>query len=142
MNKPDKRDTTYHVVYLALATVVLGAACLLRIQADGRVVTPVYQVALPGTCWFHNLTGYPCPGCGLTRCFICLADGRLARAWSFNPAGLVVFVLVVAQVPYRVIQVWRIRHDRTPWYPRTTSSVLAYALAGALLLQWICRWPS
>ncbi len=142
MNSPRRRDTAYHLTYLVLAVLVLGAAFALQIRADGHVVTPIYHFELPGSCWFKNITGIGCPGCGLTRCFICLAHGKLVQAWHFNPAGLVFFPVVVAQVPYRALQIWRIRHNRPQWRPLTVSSVIAYTLAAALLLQWVCRWPS
>lgn len=141
MNSPRRRDTVYHSTYLVLSLAVLAAACALEIREDERVVTPVLGLEVPGSCWFRHLTGIGCPGCGLTRCFICLAHGDVARSWHFNPAGIAFFVVVLCQVPYRALQVWRIRHGRPQWRLAAFSSVLAYTLAGALLLQWICRWP-
>lgn len=36
------------------------------------------------TCIFRNVTGLPCPGCGMTRGFVAMGHGRLAGAWAFN----------------------------------------------------------
>lgn len=141
MNTQNQRDKAFHVANLVLAVLVLTAACALQIRADGRVVTPILHIELPASCFFNQLTGVGCPGCGLTRCFISLAHGNLAQAWQFNPAGLVLFPIVLAQIPYRAAQIWRIRHNRPPWRLMVVSSVVAYTLAGALLLQWLCRWP-
>jgi hypothetical protein len=141
MNDPRRRDIGYHLTYLVMAAAVLCAALALQIRADGHVVTPIYNIELPGSCWFKHLTGIGCPGCGLTRCFICLAHGNLVQAWHFNPAGLLLFPVVLTQIPYRALQVWRIRHNRTQWRPMAISSVVAYTLAAALLLQWVWRMP-
>jgi hypothetical protein len=44
-------------------------------------------------CMFKNLTGLPCPGCGLTHSFCALSKGRLASAFGFNAMGPAIFVL-------------------------------------------------
>lgn len=31
------------------------------------------------------ITGFPCPGCGITRAFLCVLTGQFARAWYINP---------------------------------------------------------
>lgn len=33
------------------------------------------------------ITGFSCPGCGMTRAVLCLLKGQVARAWTLNPAA-------------------------------------------------------
>jgi hypothetical protein len=40
-------------------------------------------------CEWRRLTGWPCPGCGLTRAADHFAHGDLAGAWQANPLGTV-----------------------------------------------------
>ena len=35
-------------------------------------------------CVFHMLTGWQCPGCGLSRAAHAFLHGRLAEAWAYN----------------------------------------------------------
>ncbi len=57
---------------------------------------PAGQIAgLPSLCLFHNLTGRPCLGCGITRALVCLAHGRGAEAITFHPLGPLVFAALV-----------------------------------------------
>lgn len=35
-------------------------------------------------CVFHSLTGYQCPGCGVTRAAHALLNGRFVEAFSYN----------------------------------------------------------
>ena len=47
-------------------------------------------------CYFKRWTDLPCPGCGLTRCFVCIAHGRFADAVHYHPFGPLVFLIAVA----------------------------------------------
>jgi uncharacterized protein DUF2752 len=44
-------------------------------------------------CGFRNLTGLPCPGCGLTHSFCAIGKGELLSAFSFNLLGPPLFAL-------------------------------------------------
>ncbi|MBI3651534.1 MAG: DUF2752 domain-containing protein [Acidobacteria bacterium] len=46
-------------------------------------------------CGFKNLTGLPCPGCGLTHSFCEIGKGHLASALNWNWLGLPLFILMV-----------------------------------------------
>jgi hypothetical protein len=78
-------------------------------------------------CAFRSLTGIPCPGCGMTRAFLLLAELRLGDALAANPAS----APLVA-----VMATWLVRPFR--WAPRTRDVVTAAALA-AVLLAWGAR---
>ena len=48
-------------------------------------------------CVFRNVTGLPCPGCGLTRAFLSLIQGRWSDSLRFHPFLLpVLFTLFTA----------------------------------------------
>jgi hypothetical protein len=48
---------------------------------------PLSSLPKESLCWFYNLTHVPCPGCGLTRAFLCISQGHWSEAWKFNPFG-------------------------------------------------------
>lgn len=50
---------------------------------------------MPSICPFFNITGIPCPGCGLTRSFVCLAHGHVREALLWHPLGPVMFSAAV-----------------------------------------------
>lgn len=43
-------------------------------------------------CGFKNLTGLPCPACGLTHSFCALGKGDFRDAFAFNPLGPLLFL--------------------------------------------------
>lgn len=131
-------DRSYHCVLLVLAAAVLVAAFVLQVR-DQRVLVPVLDRYLPESCLFKSLLNFGCPGCGLTRSFIHIAHGQPADAWRMNPAGIFAFVLVASQVPYRLVQLWRIRQQRAELRLFRLSTWLAAALGVLLISQWIVR---
>ena len=68
-----------------------------------------------------------------------LAHGDTAAAWSYNPAGLWLFAIMVFQIPFRSYQLWRIGRGKPelvlPWAIQLAFGVLAIAL----LAQWSLR---
>jgi hypothetical protein len=46
-------------------------------------------------CLFKNITGLPCPGCGMTRAFLFLGHGKIHEAVILNPNSLLIFPIIV-----------------------------------------------
>ncbi|HYL99696.1 MAG TPA: DUF2752 domain-containing protein [Blastocatellia bacterium] len=46
-------------------------------------------------CTFKNLTGLPCPGCGLTHSFCSFAKGHIEEALTYNGIGPVLFIVMI-----------------------------------------------
>jgi hypothetical protein len=132
---PRRPDTSYHVSVLAVSSVVLSLSLLLSTSGPEQVIVPVLNLPLPGLCMTKTLLGLDCPGCGMTRCFISIAHGDLAAAWSFNPAGLLFFGLVVSQLPLRALVVWQIRTGRKALQIGRWMWPL-WAVVAVLLVQW------
>ena len=50
---------------------------------------------LPVLCPFKFVTGIPCPGCGMTRAFLAIAEADFISAFDHNPFSIPFFVLTV-----------------------------------------------
>ena len=82
-----ERVPLYEVLFgrwsVSVAVVIVGAVCVgsaLGWRAGFGI----------DVCWFHRLTGLPCPGCGLTRGILSLAGGDLVGALRLHPFSLAV----------------------------------------------------
>ena len=134
----DSADTTPHIVILLLAVLTVFLACTLNVSDQRRIVIPVANVSLPGICMYRQFLAHDCPGCGLTRSFVSLANGDIVSACSYNAVGSVFFVIVVFQIPYRALQIWRLTHGRSAI--RLCSELwVIWPLLIALLAQWLIR---
>jgi len=58
------------------------------------LVPPTVLERLPTLCLFRNLTGWECPGCGMTRAILSLLRGDLATALHYNRMVVLVFPLL------------------------------------------------
>ena len=57
-------------------------------------------------CLFKNITGIPCPGCGLTRAYLALFDGNLNEAFKYHPLFFLPIVLIIILI-YNKIRINR-----------------------------------
>ncbi len=85
-------------------------------------------------CPFRAATGLPCATCGMTRAFVFLARGEVARAVASSPAGALLAALAWA---FALAAAFRLALGR-PWpalRPEAARGLLL-AGAGALLANW------
>ena len=63
------------------------------------IYTVVVNLVFRAFCPLVIFTGFPCPGCGITRASVCFLAGRWGQAWRLNP---VVFPVMAAAVYFAV----------------------------------------
>jgi hypothetical protein len=128
-----------HLSVLVLTVLVIVAAFLLQVAPDGDRVylrdTPSLKV--PPLCFSRAVLGVPCPGCGLTRSFIYLAQGNFSASWQAHRLGWLIAALVLVQVPYRLAEIaWPGR-----WQPgRILTRVALIVLLVLFLVTWLARF--
>jgi hypothetical protein len=71
-------------------------------------------------CGFKNLTGLPCPGCGLTHSFCALGKGDLFGALAFNALGPLLF-LALGLIWVRAALILANKTDRVTAIDRMTT---------------------
>lgn len=99
-----------------LAAVTIGSIILNRIFGT--------------VCLFKALTGYPCPGCGMTRAWWSVLRGDITDAFYWHPLFLLAPVLVGAIAVYTFA--------KKP-LPRKIAEITLLVLAAAFIIVWIIR---
>jgi hypothetical protein len=118
------------MVLVGLTVLILARACRL----DGWGGVRLAGVRLPGVCVFHALTGIDCPGCGMTRAFVCLAHGQWARACRFHPLGPLVFLLMLLAVARDLLAVCAPATWAARWTAAACRRGLEWCVVGLLLV--------
>jgi hypothetical protein len=85
----------YGVVAAACASALYLAS---KLEPAATGIGTHEQLGLP-PCFFHRLTGVPCPSCGVTTAFAWAMRGDFAAAFLAQPFGLVLFFLAWAAIP-------------------------------------------
>lgn len=105
MNRREKDFLTVVMVILGLAWLVLRPGCPLR-----------------------NLTGIPCPGCGMSRAWLALLRLDVGSALAYHPMFWAVPVFF-----------WLFRRDFRPFRRSWANLALVLGLAAGLLGCWGLR---
>lgn len=127
-----------HVIFLTMSATILLLSFVMKFDGVDAVSLPGFSSPLPEACGSKIYFGLSCPGCGLTRSFISISQGKLSEAWRLNPASFFVYAFVAIQIPWQCFQIWRIRQGKqiveSSWVflPLLVSAV-------ALVIQWIVK---
>lgn len=97
MNNKKNNGILYIIVGLLkpiLILIILGFIYLFVFQKFG--------VGIP--CVFYKLTGYRCPGCGMTHALSEVWNGNYLYAWEYNILSITVLPIVCIYLLYRSIR--------------------------------------
>ena len=85
-------------------------------------------------CAFHRLTGYYCPGCGITRACFALSNGMILKSFLMHPIPLI----LLAGFLYWLIRTSFFAHKNNRlFYERLEKAT--FFLATLLILQWFFK---
>lgn len=98
------------VIFSACFCLLLGAF-LLNLPEDKTAGISFGGFLIPDVCVFKNLTGLPCPGCGLTRSMTAAVHGDFFLSWRFHRLGLVTvaYILLQFMISIVILAVWKWR---------------------------------
>ncbi|HEX8140709.1 MAG TPA: DUF2752 domain-containing protein [Pyrinomonadaceae bacterium] len=115
------------LVLLGLSAVFVTSA-LWRPSDDGIILCP-----------FRAITGYPCPGCGMTRAFSAIAHGELWRAVRYNPLSPLFFLAFVAIWAGAAATILNWPRVRTLVMRLQPSATATNVLLVIILAWWVVR---
>jgi hypothetical protein len=86
-------------------------------------------------CTLREVTGIPCPSCGMTRAFDWFMRGRLLDALEINPLGFALAVLAVVGAAY--LAAARLRPPRLRMEPSARG---AFWMRTGVIAVLACNW--
>ena len=123
-------------VGLGLVAVFSAAAWIRPYDDAGRPLRMASHTQLGlDECSFVEMTGKPCPSCGMTTSFSLLVHGDPVNSARANWVGMLLAAFCLALLPWMFISAWRGR----PWlvFPRERSAlVIGGGFAVLALLRW------
>jgi len=116
---------------------------LLLLLAIGGASLFLAAGPIRGDCGFRVLTGAPCPGCGMTRAVLALAEGDAATAWRMHPAVFALAAAVAAAVAAAAHEgiTGRPSFRRAAERHGVRAAVAAAVILGAVWTARVVLWP-
>ena len=131
----EPRGSNRHREVLIVCSIVVVLAFLLEVLPDQRVAFRGWeQYPLPPMCRSREWFGLSCPGCGLTRSIVHLAHADWRSSIRLHRLGWVMAVVIVFQVPYRALLLFR---AGSPRFGPRTEILLSSLLIALLIGNWL-----
>jgi len=135
-----KRRHNRHREMLFISTTVCLLSFLLAVRPDQKVelfFLPGW--AAPETCFTRTTFGTDCPGCGLTRSFIYLANGDLPASLAVNRIGWLFALATAIQIPYRsfLLFYWLKKRGLPEPVSPSVNTAVATTLIAVLIGNWL-----
>ena len=94
-------------------------------------VNRAWGIAIP--CMFKEITGFYCPGCGVTRMLFSILKLDFYQAFRYNPFVFILLILYIIFLLIKIIiKITKHKDIVIPEY-------VYYVLIGLLLIYWIIR---
>jgi hypothetical protein len=111
----------------------------------GVIVCGAGVAAVLPLCPLANLTGWPCPSCGLTRAVLALVQGDVAGALALHPLALPVLMLLGVFAGGAWLGYMRTGRPVPPWNgararPQRLLEAVAWLTCAALIALWLARF--
>lgn len=141
---PEPARRPEHLWLLALAAGALIGSFVVQASPEGQITLtfPLWaqEIRLPQVCTSRWVFGVSCPGCGLTRSFAAIAQGDWRGAFRCNPMGPVLFIVCVAQLPYRLMEYYGLGRS-VPWWValKAKFDLVTWFVVAGLVGQWVVR---
>jgi hypothetical protein len=81
------------------------------------------QEASSTICLIKNVTGMPCPSCGITRSVLAILDGNFMQAILINPLGAIAAMLLITVPLWILIDLIRNKTSLLTFYTRSEELI-------------------
>jgi len=87
-------------------------------------------------CPIKQLTGFPCPGCGMGRSTAELLQGHLWTAFQWHPVGPFFHLFVLIAIPWLIRDIIRNSHSFYQLLKHQWPNAILFPFLGILLIIW------
>lgn len=98
-----------------------------------KVISPTFNIHIP--CLFNKITGFDCPGCGMTRASLAVLDGNFYQAFRWN---MLVFILAPLYLLYLFLQKMQyVKQSKVTMFSMLLLTLLFFILRNTETFEWM-----
>jgi hypothetical protein len=127
----NKSRVTRKILGIAIAFLTLAIPFFLMIQYDTGHIDQEQSL-----CPFKLLTGFPCPGCGITKSLICIYKCDILNSLSYHIFGPFIWLLCIAVI---IVLTTELITGKEYFVSITYSKKIAYFLGITLAIYHLIR---
>lgn len=87
-------------------------------------------------CIYKNITGYPCPGCGMTRSTISLFKGNIIESFFYNPLAIVVNIMLIVAFVWMIVDLAQNKVRFETFIRKKMHPALLITIVIIVLVNW------
>jgi hypothetical protein len=108
----------------------------------GYQLTHTHEHTAGTLCVFKNVTGIPCPSCGVTRSILYLLQGEFLCGLYLNPIGLLGLIALIVMPCWMLVDAINKKSSLITFYRKAelvikTQRIIYFPLIGLVLMNWI-----
>jgi hypothetical protein len=124
---------------LVMSGLCLGLLSLAFLCRTSEASVQIAGFQLPALCAFKLITGFDCPGCGITRALSMAIHGHFYQSYMMHIWGIPLFFVLLFQVPYRIVLAIQPDKRLSPLLKPEQRKWLNGFIFGSLMLPWIAK---
>ena len=108
--------------------IVLGYSPLLFYQSTINIPLP--------KCFFKNIIGFPCPGCGMGRATLALINGDIPLSFSYNILCIPFTLAIITSLTWLTVDIFRQQTTFFKFVTQDISNKYKFLLFSLLIIDW------
>jgi hypothetical protein len=131
-------DKNSHLSYFVIFLFLLIAPFFINSSGEASDGLTIFGLPLPLACPSRSIFNVECPGCGLTRSFAALTQGKVALAFQIHHVGPLLYLFFVFRA---IFHFQLLRHPENASQPALNRlyDYSAWVMLGLLLIGWFFK---
>jgi hypothetical protein len=121
---------------IVLASSLAGFLWLMSNFIEGMQLSDYLHVGCP----VKNLTGIPCPSCGITRALVYVIKGQPGMAFTINPLSYIVGLIMIIAPLWIIFDIWKKKDTFIQFYNKTENLLKKKGYAMVFIVLIMLNW--
>lgn len=125
-----------HLTYVILFAMLILLPFLFSFQKGEVNKVTFFKFKIPSPCITKNVFKRDCPGCGLTRSFVKIAQGEFREAFRFNRISILLYIFFISAMAFHAYCLYKLPNP-IPEKLGRTKRIFSNLMIFFILANWL-----